>query len=307
MSNKAPEFENFTACRKCLAAFTFTTRRHHCRNCGRSFCSNCSKKEIKLPHFGLDKSRVCDACYEKISQTPSKPAIKEERKPTSTPSAKSNEDDFLDQDDMKSKFAQKRSPVLSPPTPAKQEEKQEKPSAKKRVKECKCGLPLCVCPDDEPASPSSTSSSTSTSPSSSSSTTSNTSTTKVMASNKSSSTSTSLSTPSTFVGFSTQSALKYDIKGDLNEQCRAAVKNNDVVGVIALLKAGANPCYQDHAGNTLLHLASMFNFEKIVGLLISAGADMSVKNGATPGETPVDLAQPALAKKMRDGFFKKSS
>ena len=33
-------------CVGCSASFTFTTRRHHCRNCGKIFCSSCSSKSF---------------------------------------------------------------------------------------------------------------------------------------------------------------------------------------------------------------------------------------------------------------------
>ena len=50
-------------CMGCLEAFTFVKRRHHCRACGKVFCSRCSNHFLPLPHFGLDRPvRVCNRC-----------------------------------------------------------------------------------------------------------------------------------------------------------------------------------------------------------------------------------------------------
>jgi len=50
-------------CMGCLEAFTFVKRRHHCRACGKVFCSKCSNQFLPLPQFGLDRPvRVCNRC-----------------------------------------------------------------------------------------------------------------------------------------------------------------------------------------------------------------------------------------------------
>ncbi|XP_060692957.1 lateral signaling target protein 2 homolog isoform X1 [Hemiscyllium ocellatum] len=51
-------------CTSCKAPFTIVRRRHHCRNCGKIFCSRCSSQSAPLPWYGHMKPvRVCAHCY----------------------------------------------------------------------------------------------------------------------------------------------------------------------------------------------------------------------------------------------------
>jgi hypothetical protein len=52
------------ACFSCPKAFSFFTRKHHCRRCGFVFCSGCSDNKIPLPVLGYDDPcRVCTSCF----------------------------------------------------------------------------------------------------------------------------------------------------------------------------------------------------------------------------------------------------
>ncbi|ELP94237.1 Rho/RAC guanine nucleotide exchange factor, putative [Entamoeba invadens IP1] len=54
--------DNVLDCMNCHSKFTFINRRHHCRNCGRVLCSNCTKQKIIIPHLSPKPQRVCDQC-----------------------------------------------------------------------------------------------------------------------------------------------------------------------------------------------------------------------------------------------------
>lgn len=64
-----PEWQKSEECKRCGMKFSSLSLlnsqgRHHCRNCGQSFCQACSSLKIALPHFGLlQPERVCVPCY----------------------------------------------------------------------------------------------------------------------------------------------------------------------------------------------------------------------------------------------------
>ncbi|XP_052001248.1 lateral signaling target protein 2 homolog [Xyrauchen texanus] len=62
-----PEWVPDEACNSCIsckAPFTVIRRKHHCRSCGKIFCSRCSLHSAPLPRYGQMKPvRVCTHCY----------------------------------------------------------------------------------------------------------------------------------------------------------------------------------------------------------------------------------------------------
>lgn len=60
--------EEAPKCHRCKNDFTFTNRRHHCRNCGNVFCGACSNNMARLPQYGFNEPvRVCFDCFKDIT------------------------------------------------------------------------------------------------------------------------------------------------------------------------------------------------------------------------------------------------
>ena len=54
-------------CNRCRVKFSFSERKHHCRNCGGIFCNACSKYGTVIARLHIAKPvRVCHACYVQI-------------------------------------------------------------------------------------------------------------------------------------------------------------------------------------------------------------------------------------------------
>lgn len=68
-----PPFANMFSCENCHEDIgtLLSKGRHHCRNCGGSFCAECSQKTAIVPfqiYLGRGEERVCDGCFHRIQE-----------------------------------------------------------------------------------------------------------------------------------------------------------------------------------------------------------------------------------------------
>ena len=61
--------EGSEACVGCTVKFTIYERRHHCRACGKVFCSSCSQYQSMIPKMKIhQKVRVCKPCLDELAK-----------------------------------------------------------------------------------------------------------------------------------------------------------------------------------------------------------------------------------------------
>lgn len=66
-SSAPPEWVDSDTCMKSGVPFSFTNRKHHCRNCGGVYIQKHCNNYIALRHYGINEPvRVCDDCYTKL-------------------------------------------------------------------------------------------------------------------------------------------------------------------------------------------------------------------------------------------------
>lgn len=53
-------------CAACKSGFSLTNRKHHCRNCGEIFCTNCSAKQTLMSGYKKPQ-RVCEGCFSELA------------------------------------------------------------------------------------------------------------------------------------------------------------------------------------------------------------------------------------------------
>ncbi|XP_054793945.1 vacuolar protein sorting-associated protein 27 isoform X2 [Prosopis cineraria] len=275
MSVEPPPFQESARCDVCNCSFNTFRRRHHCRCCGRTLCHEHSSNQMALPQFGIYSNvRVCADCFNNSGSGKHDPQLSSDGTNNIT-----NVISKLDIDaDVNSKTASRAESKVA-----------------LDIKECKCGMPLCICEAPAPSSDALPQQKI-------------TPVTTPLANPKpkksdvvpKSKSSTSNSKFSSFnlghvsSGASDGSRMEYEATG---EGLREAIKNGDVASVKKLLNQGVDSNYRDKQGLSLLHLAAVFNQTDIVFILMDAGASLEYKNAQ--GETPFDCAPATLQYKMR--------
>ncbi|KAK7363368.1 hypothetical protein VNO77_05509 [Canavalia gladiata] len=272
-----PPFQEAARCVVCNCNFNTFRRRHHCRSCGRTLCNEHSSNQMALPQFGIYSNvRVCANCFNNSRSGKDVPGASSDGINSITDTISK-----LDIDvnvDSKTISTTENKLVSG-------------------VKECKCGMPLCICEAPAPSSDDLPQQKKSTPVITAPSHPRPKKTDTAPKSRNSSSTSKFSSTFNFGHGnnsISDRPQNDYEANG---EGLREAIKNGDVTAVKKLLNEGVDANYRDKQGLSLLHLAAVFNQTDIVFILMDSGASLEYKNAQ--GETPFDCAPATLQYKMQ--------
>ncbi|XP_061139662.1 early endosome antigen 1-like isoform X4 [Syngnathus typhle] len=65
LARKWAEDHEVRNCMTCHKGFSVTVRKHHCRQCGKIFCAECSSRKALMP-FSTKPVRVCETCFEEL-------------------------------------------------------------------------------------------------------------------------------------------------------------------------------------------------------------------------------------------------
>ncbi|OIV95301.1 hypothetical protein TanjilG_07457 [Lupinus angustifolius] len=306
-TTEPPPFQEAPRCVVCNCSFNTFRRRHHCRRCGRTLCNEHSSDQMALPQFGIYSNvRVCADCFNNSRS--------EKGVPQASSDGVNRVTHAISKLDIDANVDSKTKPNA------------ENNQTVSSVKECKCGMPLCICEVIAPSSDSlpqqviifiinvryhflvqpknssmffqnllqqKKSTPVVTAPSNP-----KTKKTDTVPKNRGSSSTSKFS--STFnlgnvtSGTSNRPQTDYEANG---EGLREAIKNGDVAAVKKLLNQGVDANYRDKQGLSLLHLAAVFNQTDIVFTLMDSGASLEYKNAQD--ETPLDCAPATLQYKMR--------
>ncbi|KAL2338843.1 hypothetical protein Fmac_013289 [Flemingia macrophylla] len=252
-----PPFQEAARCVVCNCGFNTFRRRHHCRSCGRTLCSEHSSNQMALPQFGIYSNvRVCADCFNNTRSGRDVPQASADGVNTVTNTI--SKLDINANADSKS-IPNANNTVVS------------------SIRECKCGMPLCICeapatssdalpeqkkPNPVIAAPSNPKTKkTDTVP-------------KNRASSSTSKFNSMFNVGQVTNGTSDRPQNHYEVNG---EGLREAIKNGDIAAVKKLLNEGVDANYRDKQGLSLLHLAAVFNQTDIVFILMDSGASLEWK------------------------------
>ncbi|RDY07329.1 hypothetical protein CR513_08577 [Mucuna pruriens] len=127
---EAPPFEEAARCVVCNCSFNTFRRRHHCRSCGRTLCNEHSSNQMALPQFGIYSNvRVCADCFNNSRSGKDVPQT----------SSVNSVTDTISKLDINANVDSKSIPTADN-------------KLMSGIKECKCGMPLCICEAPAPSS-----------------------------------------------------------------------------------------------------------------------------------------------------------